>query len=346
MNPPRISVNNTAPAPSEGVLPAVRGPDRLSVRFTLSKALGTALAVLLAFHAALLLIAGALSLLYSFLNPPLTTLMLYRRLANGYPSHPMRYVPLDRVPRYAQRMFIQVEDYTFYRNPGIDLKAILDAYRINRRLGQIYYGGSTITQQLARTLFLTPRRTYLRKYAEALIALEMDLLLGKRRILELYVNYIELGRGIYGVGAAAEYHFGKPAAGLDLDEYRRLVTIVASPLRYTMASFSSRRALSERYNYLLQAFPDLLTAPPPETPPPPEVQSQDALEADSAPGPETTQAEGAQEPEAGQPAGDRPEAAQPEAAPASGGRVQTGIVVPEAEARKTLPEPVHQGANP
>jgi membrane peptidoglycan carboxypeptidase len=290
------------------------------VRFTLRKALGTALAVVLAFHAVLLLAVGALSLLYSFLNPPLTTLMLYRGLVDGYSIHPLRYVPLARVPRYAQRMFIQVEDYTFYRNPGIDLKAILDAYRINRRLGRIYYGGSTITQQLARTLFLTPRRTYLRKYAEVLSALEMDLLLGKRRILELYVNYIELGRGIYGVGAAAEYHFGKPASRLDLDEYRRLVAIAASPLRYTMADFSQRRALSERYNYLLQAFPDPLTAPPPETPPPPEVQSQGAMEPEAAPGPEAASPPGApatgaaQEPQAVQPETTQPDAAPPQAA--------------------------------
>jgi membrane peptidoglycan carboxypeptidase len=302
------------------------------VRFTLRKALGTVLAILLAFHAALLLLVGACSLLYSFINPPLTTLMLYRRLVDGYPIRPLRYVPLARVPSYAQRMFVKVEDYTFYQNPGIDLKAIRDAYRINRRLGRIYYGGSTITQQLARTLFLTPQRMYLRKYAEALAALEMDLLLGKLRLLELYVNYIELGKGVYGIGAAAEYHFGKPAGRLDLDEYRRLVTIVASPLRYTMADFTRRRALSERYNYLLQAFPDPQTAPPPETPPPPEVQSVDAQEPENASGPDAERGpEGAEE---------------PEAVPGSGGGIEAGVVVPEAETGKTFPEPVHQGANP
>jgi hypothetical protein len=166
----------------------------------------------------------------------------------------------------------------------------------------------------------------------------MDLLLSKRRILELYVNYIELGRGIYGIGAAAEYHFGKPAESLDLDEYRRLVTLVASPLRYTMADFSRRRALSWRYNYLLQAFPDPLTAPAPDSPPPPEVQSQSAMEPEPAPGPEAGQPQG--------PPAAQPETARPEGAPSSGGGVQTGVVVPEAEARKALPEPVHQGANP
>jgi hypothetical protein len=89
---------------------------------------------------------------------------------------------------------------------------------------------------------------------------------------------------------------------------------VASPLRYTMADFTRRRALSERYSYLLQAFPDAQTAPPPETPPPPEVQSVDAQE--------------------------------PETVPGSGGGVETGVVVPESETGETLPEPVHQGANP
>jgi membrane peptidoglycan carboxypeptidase len=296
------------------------------VRLGLRKALGTVLAVLLAFHAALFLLVGAFSLLYSFVNPPFTALMIYRRLVDGYASHPLRYVPLSRVPRYAQRMFINIEDWTFYQNPGIDLKAILEAYRLNRRLGHIYYGGSTITQQLARTLFLTPQRTYLRKYAELWAALEMDLLLGKRRVLELYVNYIELGKGIYGIGAAAEYHFGRPAAHLGLDEYRRLVTIAASPLRYTMSNFARRRILEARYEYLLQAFPDPQTAPPPGSPPPLEIQSQAAQEPEG-----TTRQEGS----SGQ-----------EPSPGSGGGVQAGVVVPEAQGGETLPEPLHQQANP
>jgi monofunctional biosynthetic peptidoglycan transglycosylase len=327
MNPARIYLADPAPAQAQRAKLTRRSPERLPVRLTWRRALGTVLAVLLAFHAALLLLVGAFSLLYSFVNPPLTALMLYRRLVDGYPSRPLRYVPLARVPRYAQSMFIKVEDYTFYQNPGIDLKAIREAYRINRRLGRIYYGGSTITQQLARTLFLTPRRTYLRKYAELLAALEMDLLLGKRRILELYVNYIELGKGIYGIGAAAEYHFGRPAARLDLDEYRRLVTIAASPLRYTMANFARRRILSARYDYLLQAFPDPQTAPPPDIPPPPEVQSQAAQEQEGTPGPE-------------------PEAAGQEPSPGSGGGVEAGIVVPETQGGKTLPQPLHQQPNP
>jgi membrane peptidoglycan carboxypeptidase len=328
MNPARIPLINPAfPSPERSALMR-RSTERLPVRFTLRQALSTALAVLLAFHAALLLLVGALSLLYSFVNPPFTALMLYRSLVDRYPSHPLHYVPLSRVPRYAQSMFIKVEDYTFYQNPGIDLKAILEAYRVNRRLGYIYYGGSTITQQLARTLFLTPRRTYLRKYAELLAALEMDLVLSKRRILELYVNYIELGKGIYGIGAAAEYHFGRPAARLDLDQYRRLVTIAASPLRYAMANFSRRRALSARYNYLLQSFPDPQTSPPPDTPPPPEIQSQAAQEQEGTPGPEPEAAPGQEPP------------------PGSGGGVEAGVVVPETQAGKTLPEPLHQQANP
>ena len=116
-------------------------------------------------------------------------------------------------------------------------------------------GGSTITQQLARTLFLNPERTYLRKYLEAIVALELDLLLSKRRILELYVNTIEYGKGVYGIGAAARHHFRKSIGKLSLDQYRRLVTIVASPLRYDTTNFGRRRALSWRYEYLLRNFP-------------------------------------------------------------------------------------------
>ena len=152
-------------------------------------------------------------------------------------------------------MFVKIEDSTFYEHPGIDPVAIRDAIRVNRQLGYIYYGGSTITQQLARTLFLNPERTYLRKYLEAIVALELDLLLSKRRILELYVNTIEYGKGVYGIEAAARHHFRKSIGKLSLDQYRRLVTIVASPLRYDTTNFGRRRALSWRYEYLLRNFP-------------------------------------------------------------------------------------------
>ncbi len=225
------------------------------IRPPFRRALAAALLVLPGFHAGFLILIGAFSLLYSVLPPPVTTLMVYRCLVDRYPARGMQFVPLEKLPRFVPRMFVKIEDSTFYDHPGIDPQAVRDAIRINRQLGYIYYGGSTITQQLARTLFLTPTRTYLRKYLEALAALELDLLLSKRRILELYINTIEYGKGVYGIGAAARHHFRKSAGRLSVDEYRRLVTIVASPLKYDTKSFARRRALSWRYEYLLRNFP-------------------------------------------------------------------------------------------
>ena len=200
----------------------------------------------------LILLACAL---YRVFDPPLTGLMMYRSVVSGYEVDPVRSVPIEEVPADIQRMFVKVEDYTFYEHHGLDLQAIRDAYVLNRRLGRVYWGGSTITQQLARTLFLTPQRTYLRKYLEAIAALEMELVLPKERILELYINYIEFGRGVFGLGAASAYYYGRPVARLTRDQARRLVALVASPIRYDVSTLVSSRALAERYRYLKEAFP-------------------------------------------------------------------------------------------
>ena len=109
-------------------------------------------------------------------------------------------------------MFVYLEDHQFYTHHGIDLEAVRTAYERNKRAGTLAFGGSTITQQLTRTLFLTPHKNYLRKYLEALLSLELDLLLPKDRIMELYLNHIEWGSGIFGVGTAAKKLF-PPARG-------------------------------------------------------------------------------------------------------------------------------------
>jgi monofunctional biosynthetic peptidoglycan transglycosylase len=202
-----------------------------------------------------LLVAGA-SAAMRVVDPPMTALMLYRAATTDAPVRPISFVPLRRLPARVGAMFVAVEDHTFYRHHGVDLQAIRDAQLINRRLGRIYHGGSTITMQLARTLFLTPNRTYVRKYFEVIAALTMELVLSKQRILELYVNTIEFGKGVYGIGAAALFHYGKrDAARLTTDQYRRLVTIVASPLFYDVSNFARKRALAERYEFLVGVFP-------------------------------------------------------------------------------------------
>ena len=206
----------------------------------------------------LLLIALVLvaSLALLAVNPRVTALMMYRGLTTHQKAQPIRFVPLRQIPRVARSMVIKLEDYRFYQHPGVDLGAIRDAWAINASIGRTVVGGSTIPMQLARNLFLTPRKTYFRKYVEAIIALEMDLVMPKDRILELYLNSIEWGRGIFGIGAASAHYYKSGVGGLSLDQLRRLATIITNPIRFNVQTFTGSRQMSERYAYLVTRFPD------------------------------------------------------------------------------------------
>jgi monofunctional biosynthetic peptidoglycan transglycosylase len=206
----------------------------------------------------LLLIALVLvaSLALLAVNPRVTALMMYRGLTVHQKAQPIRFVPLRQIPRVARSMVIKLEDYRFYQHHGVDLGAIREAWAINASLGRTVVGGSTIPMQLARNFFLTPRKTYFRKYLEAIIALEMDLLMPKDRILELYLNSIEWGRGIFGIGAASAHYYKSGVGGLSLDQLRRLVTIITNPIRFNVQTFMGSRQMSERYAYLVTRFPD------------------------------------------------------------------------------------------
>ena len=207
-------------------------------------------------HALLLIFILVSSLVLLRWNPPVTALMIYRGVTVHQKTHELRFVPLRQIPRVVRSMVIRLEDYRFYRHAGVDLGALRDAWRINQSIKRTAVGGSTIPMQLARNLFLTPRKTYFRKYLEALIALEMDLILPKDRILELYLNCIEWGKGVFGIGAAAAYHYDSGVGNLGLDEMRRLVTIITNPLRYNVKTFEKSHQMAARYAYLLSRFPD------------------------------------------------------------------------------------------
>jgi monofunctional biosynthetic peptidoglycan transglycosylase len=191
----------------------------------------------IACHAAFFIIMAFACLLLSRWNPPVTALMIYRGFTGGSLAKPLAFIPLRQIPK-------------------IDLGAIRDAYRVNKAIGYVYAGASTIPQQLARTLFLSPRKTYFRKYVEALISIEMDFFLSKDRILELYLNYIEWGSGVFGIGAASSFYYQTKPAHLTLDEQRRLAAILTNPLRYNVSTFTKSRQMAGRYQYLLDKFPD------------------------------------------------------------------------------------------
>lgn len=220
--------------------------DREKMKLFLKKALKIALIAHGVFFAVVfVLIAGI-----SVFNPPVNSLMIYRKLVYNYKIRPVRYVPLKQVPKDLTAMLIRLEDCNFFRHFGLDPVAIRDAVNLNLKMKKRYAGGSTIDQQLARTLFLYPKKTYVRKYLEMLIALEMNLFMTKDRILELYLNSVEWGKGIFGIQNASYYYFNKGVTELDRDEMMRLVTILPSPVKYNPTNFMNMRIMSQRYLFL------------------------------------------------------------------------------------------------
>lgn len=206
-------------------------------------------------HALFFALILAISLLYTVVNPPFTTLMLYRRLFQGHAPVEREFVALEEIPRAAPRMVVQVEDYRFHDHHGVDLEALRRAYQVNRKFGYARQGGSTITMQLARTLFLVPVKSYARKYVEVLIALGLETVMDKQRILELYLNYAEWGRGVFGIQAASHRYYGTGVQSLSMDRIRRLVTILANPLDYGVNDFWNNRHLARRYRFLVRVSP-------------------------------------------------------------------------------------------
>jgi len=180
-------------------------------------------------------------------NPEYTSLMLYRKYFYNHDVRPVKFIPLKSIQDDIKMMTIATEDFRFYDHPGIDIEAIKRAYVVNRKVGYRMYGGSTITQQLTRTLFLIPKKLILRKYIEVYMSLIMELFLTKERILELYLNYCEWGKGIFGISMAAKHHFNKEIRDLTIDEITRLITILANPVDFSPYSFKNKRFLTNRY---------------------------------------------------------------------------------------------------
>ena len=142
-------------------------------------------------------------------------------------------VPLEKIPEYLQKAVITAEDRQFYTHSGIDLKAITRAIISNIRAGGFVQGASTITQQLSKTLFLSPQKTLIRKLKEALLSIQLERRYTKNEILERYLNQIYLGSGAYGVESAARIFFGKPVTDLDLAECAMIAAMPKAPSAYS-----------------------------------------------------------------------------------------------------------------
>jgi monofunctional biosynthetic peptidoglycan transglycosylase len=143
-----------------------------------------------------------------------------------------RWIPYRRISLHLKQAVIAAEDAKFADHSGFDWEAMQEAHQRNLREGEIVRGASTITQQLAKNLFLSGDRTWWRKAQEAAITVMLETILTKRRILEIYLNVAEWGDGVYGAEAGARYHFKVPASALTPAEAARLAAMLPSPRSY------------------------------------------------------------------------------------------------------------------
>lgn len=170
---------------------------------------------------------------YRFIDPPFTFLKARDRL-NGVPVK-QEWVGLSEMSRHIPRAVIAAEDSRFCEHRGFDIEAIEKAMERNQT-GKKLRGGSTISQQTAKNAFLWPGRTYVRKGLEAWFTVLIELVWGKPRIMEVYLNVAEFGRGVFGVEAASRHYFDKPAAKLTRVEAARLAAILPQPIKRDAAS--------------------------------------------------------------------------------------------------------------
>ena len=191
-----------------------------------------------------------LTLIYVKVDPPLTSLMVLRSF-QGVKVTPAKPLPLGKIPSFARNGIIYLEDHAFWTHNGIVWEAVQEAWEANAKAGKLKRGGSTLTQQLARNLFLFPDRMYLRKGLEAGTALLMEKLLTKDRILELYLNHIEWGPGIFGIEAGARYQYGTGVRNLSTEQLARLEAIVTNPIALSVKTYYKNRGMAARYEALM-----------------------------------------------------------------------------------------------
>lgn len=196
--------------------------------------------------ALILFIVGLLSLLYFFWmpdlsklkkgNPKKTAFMEYREKearekGKKYRVHQI-WIPFSKISPYLVKAVLIAEDDKFWKHEGFDFEAIQKAIEKDIQAKKFKFGGSTVTQQLAKNLYFSPEKSFFRKIGEALITWRMEKILSKRRILELYLNVVEWGDGIFGIEAGSRHYFGKPSSELTPEEAARLASVLPNPKKY------------------------------------------------------------------------------------------------------------------
>ena len=186
--------------------------------------------------------------LLRFINPPITWLMIQRGLERKSDGKAWKitkqWVRYEDLSDNLKRAAITGEDARFMEHWGFDGQAIADAYQRNKE-GKRLRGGSTISQQTAKNVFLWPNRSWIRKGFESYFTLLIELLWSKQRILEVYLNVIETGDGLYGAEAATQHYFGKSAHSLTKRQAALLIAVLPNPLRWSPTkptAFINRKA--------------------------------------------------------------------------------------------------------
>jgi monofunctional biosynthetic peptidoglycan transglycosylase len=224
------------------------------------------------------------------------------------PRNP-RWTPYGALPPALKKAVVASEDANFYSHEGVDYEAIREAIKTDLRKGKFVRGGSTITQQVAKNLFLTREKTLIRKVKELVLARRMDDALSKSRILELYLNAVELGPMVYGIGYAANYYFGKHPSALTVrecaflasmlpgpkvyDPYRKMDRVMKRSDRILRRMAAAHMISREEYDAAMAEVPNLaglerkvektLETPPPEEKPPGEAPGGGPVVIESTP---------------------------------------------------------------
>lgn len=190
-----------------------------------------------------------LVILYKFIPVKFTPLMFIRAYEAKSLSFEHQWIPSEDIPEVIMRAVIASEDAKFLQHNGFDWEAIKKA-RENNEKGKRMKGGSTISQQTAKNAFLWPARSYVRKALEAYFTVLIEFIWGKERILEVYLNSIEMGSGVYGVHAASHYWFGKEPKKLSQEEAASIAAILPNPREYKAKN--SSRYVSRRKQKILR----------------------------------------------------------------------------------------------
>jgi monofunctional biosynthetic peptidoglycan transglycosylase len=185
---------------------------------------------------------------------PKTTALIQARLEEASQHNQkliihQTWISFNKIPDVLKKAIRISEDAGFYQHKGVDFTELRESFKRNLDEGRIVRGGSTITQQLAKNLYLSADRSYIRKLKEYFIAKRLEDTISKNRIFHLYLNIIEFGRGIFGVQAASEYFFNKDVADLNLEECVRLTAVIPRPL--TMSPKSDSRWMKWKADWIL-----------------------------------------------------------------------------------------------